>query len=70
MNLQEQITRIQSMMGLIVEDEQKIYENKPIVFVGTAGAGKSTTAKAVAKKLGIPHIDVDEMEGVDEDDPW
>ena len=63
MNLQEQISRIQSMMGLIIEDEQKIYESKPIVFVGTAGAGKSTTAKAVAKKLGIPHIDVDEMEG-------
>jgi len=51
MNLHEQITRIQSMMGLIVEDEQKIYESKPIVFVGTAGAGKSTTAKADAEKL-------------------
>jgi shikimate kinase len=63
MNLQEQISRIQSMMGLIIEDEQKVYESKLIVFVGTAGAGKSTTAKEVAKKLGIPHIDVDEMEG-------
>jgi len=63
MNLQENIFRIKEMMGLIIEEEQKTYESKPIVFVGTAGAGKTTTAEAVAEKLQIPHINVDEMEG-------
>ena len=66
MKLQEQISRMKSMMGLIIEEEQKVYENKPIVFIGTAGAGKSTTAKAVAEKLQIPHIDVDERMGSEE----
>ena len=65
MNLQENIHRIKDMMGLITEDQNN-YENKPIVFVGPAGAGKSTTAKSVSKQLGIPYIDVDEMEGSEE----
>jgi tRNA splicing ligase len=65
MNLQENISRIKSMMGLLTEEE-KSYESKPIVFVGTAGSGKSTTAKALSEKLGIPRIDVDEMEGSEE----
>jgi len=26
MNLQEQISRMKSMMGLLIEDEQKVYE--------------------------------------------
>ena len=38
MNLQENIHRIKDMMGLITEDQNN-YENKPIVFVGPAGAG-------------------------------
>jgi len=65
MNLHEQTYRIKQMMGLIVEDQNN-YENKPIVFVGSAGAGKSTTAQAVSKQLGIPYIDVDAMEGSEE----
>ena len=52
-------------MGLITEDE-KNYVDQPIVFVGTAGSGKSTTAKALSKKLGIPYIDVDERQGSEE----
>jgi len=59
MNLQEQVSRIKSMMGLIIEDEQKIYESKPIILIGSQGTGKSTTAKALAKKLGIPLIETD-----------
>jgi len=54
------------MMGLLTEEEQKSYENKPIVFIGTAGAGKSTTAKKVAESLGIEYIDVDERQGSEE----
>ena len=66
MKLQEQISRMKSMMGLLIEEEEKIYENKPIVFVGTAGAGKSTTSIALAERLQIPRIDVDAMEGSNE----
>ena len=65
MNLQENIQRIREMMGLLTEEE-KSYENKPIVFIGTAGAGKSTTAKKVAESLGIEYIDVDERQGSEE----
>ena len=65
MNLQENISRIKQMMGLLTEEEQS-YENKPIVFIGTAGAGKSTTAEALSQRLGIPRIDVDKMEGSEE----
>ena len=59
MNLQEQISRIKSVMGLIIEDEQKVYESKPIILIGSQGTGKSTTARALAKKLGIPLIETD-----------
>ena len=65
MNLQENISRIKQMMGLLTEEEQS-YENKPIVFIGTAGAGKSTTAKKVAESLGIEYIDVDAKQGSEE----
>ena len=46
MKLQEQISRIQSMMGLLVEDE----ENKPstIILAGPQGVGKSTLSKALS----------------------
>ena len=64
MNLQENIQRIKEMMGLINEGWRRTdYESKPIVFIGTAGSGKSTTAKSVAGSLGIPYIDVDERQG-------
>ena len=42
-------------------NNNKNYEQKPIVLVGTAGSGKSTTAKSLSVKLGIPYIDVDKM---------
>ena len=50
MNLQENIQQIKRMMGLLKEEEQKSYENKPIILIGPQGPGKSTTAKALAKK--------------------
>ena len=31
MELNEQISRMKSMMGLLIEDEQKTYESKPII---------------------------------------
>ena len=34
---------------------------KNIFVVGTSGSGKSTLARKIAKKLGIPHIEMDEI---------
>jgi len=48
-----------SMMGLLTEEEQKSYENKPIILIGPQGTGKSTTARALAEKLGIPLVETD-----------
>jgi len=42
MNLQEQISRIKSMMGLIIEEEQ---EKEIVLIDGTSSAGKSKTAE-------------------------
>ena len=58
MNLQEQISRIQSMMGLMIE-EVNSKNVKPIILIGPQGSGKSTTAKALAEKLNIPLISTD-----------
>ena len=59
MRLNEQISRMKSMMGLLIEDEQKTYESKPIILIGPQGTGKSTTARALAEKLGIPLVETD-----------
>jgi shikimate kinase len=58
MNLQENVSRIKLMMGLLTE-EKKSYENKPIILIGPQGTGKSTTARALAEKLGIPLVETD-----------
>jgi len=58
MNLQENILRVRKMMGLLTEEE-KSYESQPIILIGPQGTGKSTTAEALAKKLGIPLIPTD-----------
>ena len=42
MNLQENIQRIKSMMGLLTEENQ---EKEIILIDGTSSAGKSQTAK-------------------------
>jgi hypothetical protein len=42
MNLQEQISRIKSMMGILTEEEQ---EKEIVLIDGTSSAGKSKTAK-------------------------
>lgn len=40
---------------------EKMGINKPIVLVGMMGAGKTTIGFRLAKKLGLPFIDTDEM---------
>lgn len=45
-------------MNLLTEEEKR-YEEKPIILIGPQGSGKSTTAEALAKKLGIPLVPTD-----------
>ena len=57
MNLQEEIKRIQSMMGLLTEEEQGNYST--ILIFGPQGVGKSTLTKPLGKRLGIEVINTD-----------
>ncbi len=57
MDLQENIKRIKQILSLLTEE--KSFENKPIILLGPQGIGKSTTAKALAKRLNIPYISSD-----------
>jgi shikimate kinase len=59
MNLQEEIKRIKSIMGLLMENK----ENKPstIILVGPQGVGKSTLSKALSEKLNITVIGSDDF---------
>ncbi len=36
-------------------------EGKRIVVVGTSGSGKTTLARALAAKMGVPHIETDAL---------
>ena len=45
-------------MGILTEDQNR-YESKPIILIGSQGTGKSTTARALSEKLGIPLIETD-----------
>lgn len=58
MNLHENILRVKELMNLLKEEEKR-YEEKPIILIGPQGSGKSTTAEALAKKLGIPLVPTD-----------
>jgi energy-coupling factor transporter ATP-binding protein EcfA2 len=58
MNLQEQIYRIKSMMGLLIEEEQKKYST--IIILGPQGVGKSTLTKLLGEKLQMPVISSDD----------
>jgi shikimate kinase len=48
-----------------MEDESLPDVDKPIILIGPQGTGKSTTARALSKKLGIPLVTTD-MSMVDE----
>jgi len=48
----------ESQYRLLIEGK-KSDDNKPIILIGPQGSGKSTTSKALAKKLKIPHITTD-----------
>ena len=59
MNLQEQISRMKSMMGLLTEEEQGNYST--ILIFGPQGVGKSTLTKPLGKRLGMEVINTDEI---------
>jgi len=59
MNLQENISRIREVMGLLTEEEQKNYST--ILIFGPQGVGKSTLTKPLSEKLGMKVISSDEF---------
>jgi len=59
MNLQENISRIREVMGLLNEEEQKNYST--ILIFGPQGVGKSTLTKPLSEKLGMKVISSDEF---------
>ena len=58
MNLQEQISRIQSMMGLVTEN---VDDAKSIILFGPQGVGKSTLSKQLGEKLGMKVVGSDDV---------
>jgi hypothetical protein len=64
MKLQEQISRIQSMMGLLTEKEGKSkYKGiNRIILIGPPTVGKSTVAEELSNQLGIEYVKLDELQ--------
>jgi hypothetical protein len=64
MNLQEQISRMKSMMGLINENiktSQYTGTNR-IILIGPPTVGKSTVAEELANQLGIEYVKLDKLQ--------
>jgi shikimate kinase len=60
LKLYEDFMEGESLPGIdIPKDKVSSYQSKPIILIGPQGSGKSTTAKALAKKLGIPLVETD-----------
>ena len=64
MNLHEQILRIQSMMGLLTEEEGKSnYKGtNRIILIGPPTVGKSTVAEELSNQLGIEYVKLDKLQ--------
>ena len=58
MNLQEEINRIKSIMGLVTEN---IDGGKSIILFGPQGVGKSTLSKQLGEKLGMKVVGSDDV---------
>ena len=65
MNLQENIQRIKTMMGLIIEEEGKSnYKGtNRIILIGPPTIGKSTVAEEISKELDIEYVQLDKLQG-------
>ena len=64
MNLQENIHRIKSMMGLLNENEKTSdYKGtNRIILIGPPTVGKSTVSEELANQLGIEYVKLDKMQ--------
>jgi shikimate kinase len=63
MNLNENISRIKQMMGLLVEEEQKGYSGtNRIILIGPPTVGKSTVAEELSKQLGVEYVILDKLQ--------
>jgi shikimate kinase len=58
LKLYENFMEDESLPGLDTIKE-KIYQNKPIILIGSQGSGKSTTSKRLSEKLNIPLVETD-----------
>ena len=58
MNLQEEINRIKTIMGLVTEN---IDGGKSIILFGPQGVGKSTLSKQLGEKLGMKVVGSDDV---------
>ena len=62
MNLNEQISRIQSMMGLLKEATTKYVGKNRIILIGPPTVGKSTIAEELSNQLGIEYVKLDKLQ--------
>ena len=64
MNLQENIQRIKSMMGLITENKKPSdYKGtNRIILIGPPTVGKSTVSEELANQLKIEYVKLDKMQ--------
>jgi shikimate kinase len=62
MNLQENISRVKGLMGLITEQVTNYSGNKRIILIGPPTVGKSTIATELSNQLGIEYVRLDKLQ--------
>jgi len=64
MNLQENISRIKEMMGLLTEETNKsdFKGTNRIILIGPPTVGKSTVAEELSNQLGIEYVQLDKLQ--------
>ena len=62
MNLNENISRLKELMGLITEQVTNYSGNKRIILIGPPTVGKSTIATELSNQLGIEYVILDKLQ--------
>ena len=62
MNLNEHISRLKGLMGLITEQVTNYSGNKRIILIGPPTVGKSTIATELSNQLGIEYVRLDKLQ--------
>ena len=62
MNLNENISRLKGLMGLITEQVTNYSGNKRIILIGPPTVGKSTIATELSNQLGIEYVILDKLQ--------